>query len=471
MKKLLIVTLTLLLVSSVVFAGGIVTNTNQSAEYVRTLNRNASTDVDAVYYNPAGLTKLQDGLHLYLSNQSIFQTRTINNDNPILQRNEYTASVNAPFFPNIYAAYKTNKLAISGGIAPVGGGGSADYKDGSPLFESQVASLVPMLTSAGVPGINGYQLDAQLLGSSVYIGGQIGVSYEVNEMLSVGLAGRYIMANNKYEGHLKDVMLVTDAGTMPPADYLDAVAQQLLTAAAQYRAQGQDAQADALEAQAQQLQGQATVLANATADKELNVKQTGSAFGAILSANISPNEDLNIGIRYETKKPLELKNDTKTDDVNMYPDGKTYNADIPAILAVGVSYNITPELRTEISGNYFFNEGVKWTKVAGNQVVKNDYEAGIAFEYQVMPELRASVGYLYSKSGAQKAYQSDLSYSLSSNTVAGGIGYRVMPNLDLNIGVLNTSYMNDTVTMEGAGNQTYKKSTLDFAIGASYALP
>ncbi|MEJ2050976.1 MAG: hypothetical protein P8Y60_14265, partial [Calditrichota bacterium] len=58
--------LSILLLSSTLWAGGIVTNTNQSTEFIRLLNRNASTAPDAVYYNPAGIAVMADGLHLYL---------------------------------------------------------------------------------------------------------------------------------------------------------------------------------------------------------------------------------------------------------------------------------------------------------------------------------------------------------------------------------------------------------------------
>ncbi|MGC9364985.1 MAG: hypothetical protein ACP5FZ_10505, partial [Fidelibacterota bacterium] len=104
-------------------AGGIVTNTNQSAAYMRTLNRNASTDVDAVYYNPAGLTKLEEGLHLSLSNQSIWQTKTVTNSYPNLNNDEFVGDVSAPLFPNLYLAYKKGNVVISGGFEPIGGGG------------------------------------------------------------------------------------------------------------------------------------------------------------------------------------------------------------------------------------------------------------------------------------------------------------------------------------------------------------
>ena len=38
------------------FAGGLVTNINQSAAWVRLPSRNASIGIDAVYYNPLKLT-------------------------------------------------------------------------------------------------------------------------------------------------------------------------------------------------------------------------------------------------------------------------------------------------------------------------------------------------------------------------------------------------------------------------------
>ncbi|MDA3817479.1 MAG: hypothetical protein PF486_08895, partial [Prolixibacteraceae bacterium] len=79
MKKITL-SLLLTLVISFSFAGGLLTNANQSTQYVRTLSRNASTSIDAAYYNPAGLSKLDNGLYLSVHNQSIFQTKTITND-------------------------------------------------------------------------------------------------------------------------------------------------------------------------------------------------------------------------------------------------------------------------------------------------------------------------------------------------------------------------------------------------------
>ena len=50
-----------------VFAGGVITNTNQSTQFVRTVSRNASLDDDAVYFNPAATAQFSEGLHLSYS--------------------------------------------------------------------------------------------------------------------------------------------------------------------------------------------------------------------------------------------------------------------------------------------------------------------------------------------------------------------------------------------------------------------
>ena len=57
-----------------IYAGGILTNTNQHAAFLRMLARGASIGIDGVYSNPAGLSFLpHDGLYLSLTNQSTYQ--------------------------------------------------------------------------------------------------------------------------------------------------------------------------------------------------------------------------------------------------------------------------------------------------------------------------------------------------------------------------------------------------------------
>ena len=79
MRKKTLFGIAMLIVSIPTFAGGFLTNTNQNVMFLRMLARDASTRIDAVYSNPAGLAFIEggDGLHLSLNVQSAYQTRKI----------------------------------------------------------------------------------------------------------------------------------------------------------------------------------------------------------------------------------------------------------------------------------------------------------------------------------------------------------------------------------------------------------
>ena len=113
MRKLLSIVVAVF-ISGSLFAGGLVNNNNQSAMFTRLQNRNASTDIDAVYFNPAGLTKLGDGFFVSINNQTISQTKTIGSDYEYLTGNpkEYIGKVSAPIFPGVYVAFNTGKFFI-----------------------------------------------------------------------------------------------------------------------------------------------------------------------------------------------------------------------------------------------------------------------------------------------------------------------------------------------------------------------
>ena len=206
MKRLTLTLLTVLLAFSFVYAGGLVTNTNQSTAWTRMLARDASIDIDAVFYNPAGLTKLKDGFHISISNQSLFKTQTITNGFPYLNNPEYVGNVSAPLFPSIYMAYKTGRWAFSLGFNPVGGGGGATFDKGLPSIEVPIAGAAAGFAPYGVTG---YSADLYFEGTSVYWGLQGGISFAISDAISIYAGARYVMATNTYKGHVKDVSFQT----------------------------------------------------------------------------------------------------------------------------------------------------------------------------------------------------------------------------------------------------------------------
>ncbi len=230
MKKFILLIFSLILTIPVVFSGGILTNYNQSAAYMRMFVRDATTEIDAVFYNPAGLTKLEDGWHFSFSAQNLTQERTVNSTFPYLNNADFIGEAKVPIFPSFYTAYKTGKLAFSFGFNPVGGGGTATFNEGLPTMEIPLSTMVPSLQTLGVTG---YSANMLFKGYSVNFGFQGGVSYEINENVSVYAGMRYVMATSTYEGYLKDVSVTTAAGSVRADDFMNGVAAQAAAGALQ----------------------------------------------------------------------------------------------------------------------------------------------------------------------------------------------------------------------------------------------
>ena len=155
------------LVTGTLFAGGLVTNTNQSATWVRMPSRNASINGDAIYYNPAGIMMMDNGFHFSLNNQTVFQNREVETTYPYLNSGTFKGKIFAPVFPSIYATYKLDRIAFSVGFLPIGGGGGAEYDKGLPSFEMSQSDLVPSL-AASEYAVNDYRMDVSFKGSSVF---------------------------------------------------------------------------------------------------------------------------------------------------------------------------------------------------------------------------------------------------------------------------------------------------------------
>jgi long-chain fatty acid transport protein len=540
MKRVLIALLFIGLMSPVVvLAGGIVTNSNQSAAYVRMLARDASTSIDAVYFNPAGLTKLEDGFHLSLSNQSIFQKKTIENKFPLLNDGKFIGDVAAPLFPDFYAVYKKNKLALAFGLTPNAGGGSAKYNTGLPSFEIPVSVIPASLSSNGIV-TNNYSADIHFEGTSVFWGAQVNASYAVNDMLSLSVGARAIFAKNTYNGYLKNIMIDPNqpafnqggrvyAGTLMPASqfFTDAATtlngwssgasafvtglqpivsggggatllsngtsvgltgtqvaqiQGLLGAAGltptQIGAINIATAQGTLNAAAPVFAGKATAMtanAAATADKNVDADQTGTGYTPILGANLTFGK-LNVGIRYEFKTKLTLTNKTKVDGTGMFVDGAKIRSDIPAILSVGLGYKAMEKMRLSAGMHYYFDKDATMESAPGVKKVidGNLYEIALGGEYDITDKVLISAGYLYAKTGVGQAYQTDLSHSLTSNTVGFGGGIKVTEKMLLNLGMLYTMYTSDSkdiaYTSYGvpSAKETYNRTNIVFSFGVDY---
>jgi long-chain fatty acid transport protein len=444
MKKVLLA-VTLVLFCLPLANATIITNTNQSTQYLRLFARNASTDIDAVYFNPAGLTQLKDGFHIAVHNQTIWQEKTVNNAFPFLNESSYVGEVNVPIFPSVFAVYKNEKLAISFGFGPNSGGGTADFSRGLPSFTVPISQIPPLVSSLNVP-TTGYQADVAFNGKSVYYGFQFNISYAFSDVVSAAGGVRYIYAVNTYEGHIRSILInpiFPQFGLS--GEYIPAVQFFTLAGYPNYAA--------------------------LVSDKAVDAKQTATGFTPLLGVFLKPTEELNIGIRYEFNTKLEFENDTTQDDVGLFPDGAKSRNDIPGILALGVEYSLMPELRAMVSLHLFFDKGANW-EGREDLVDSNSYDIAFGLEYDITDTILISGGYLYTQVSLTDDYLNDLSYELDSQALGFGGRIKITPKMDLDLGVIYVTYSDDSrkILYPGFGTftETYKKSSWGISVGLGY---
>lgn len=475
MKRQLLSIAILVFSAPLIFAGGLKTNTNQSAAWARTLTREASTGIDAVYFNPAGLSLLKkNGLHLSVSNQSIFQTRTIISDYPYLSPSPktYEAELTAPIYPSIYAAFKTDKWTFSGGFNIIGGGGTADFKSGLPSFEVPIASFIATADATmggpGASGIQGYNMDAAFSGASTFYGIQLGATYAITDMISVAVGGRYVMANNSYEGSLTGVTYnapMFGADPITGGNYLRGLTTLL----------------DPTDPLVPMLLAQANIVDQLTADKELVATQKGSGFTPIVGVNVNLLNWINVGAKYEHHTKIELENETEVDGTGMFPDGAKTRADLPGHFSLGAELSPIDKLVACVGFNYFLDKGAYYGSVdatTGEQINnegtidENSWTMSASLQYRMIGPLGISAGYSFGNLGVNDSYQSDMSYANKSSTIAGGLFLEVGDLLTINAGYVHVMYDDYVKAFDGppAYSDTYGKKTGIIAIGVDISL-
>lgn len=459
MKKFCV--LLLVLASFHVYAA----NKNQSVEYTRMLNRNASTSVDASYYNPAGLSFLsKDGFHFQVSNQVILQTKTIEDKSDAIKtygEKEYEGKVNAYLFPDIHAAYKAGDLSFFFNAMPIGGGGGGVYNDGLPQFEEMIIGTVMAVqqqTAAGaiaqglspeqaaaLTAVTSIERDVKFEGSVYVIGTTIGAAYKINDIMSVALGYRLNYGYQHYSGHAKDVS--TDNAT---------INQNL-----------------------------------PLGWKDVKVDTTATGFGNtfILGYNVKPISNLNVGVRGEYSTKMELEYDGKTiegsDSVkekldDIYGKGEKVDVTEPISLSLGLAYNVLPSLLIVADFNYIFYSQLD---LPGDleKYKKDMIFTGLGAEYTINSNFAVSTGYAYDSGSNEGEAMSETDFGLAVHHLAIGGKYMPSANLSIEMGYIHSFYLEgtrvgaDAIASQVSGTSQTKKQTVnqtssDFCFGMNYSL-
>ena len=453
----------MLIVSIPTFAGGLLTNTNQHAAFLRMLSRGATFEIDGALSNPAGLAFLpNDGFHVGLSIQSAFQTRNIDasfmtysgldltnptapvptvSDKPYSKY--YKGKAAAPVIPSVFAAYKKGDWTISGFFAITGGGGKASFDDGLPMFD---AAAMAGIFQGSIPGYlnsdpekhrplvtsNMYDINSAMDGKQYIYSLQLGLTYKINDWLSAFAGGRMNYFTGGYKGFLN--------------------------------------------ANLKEAYGGGELM-----DLELDCDQTGWGLTPVLGVDAKFGK-FNIGAKYEFKTNLNIENKTnnlKYPDsaeslVGSYKDGVNTPNDIPSMLSVAVAYEILPVLRASVEYHFYDDKKAGMAGDKQKYLTKGTNEYLMGIEWDVTKQLSLSCGGQITDYGLSDNFQNDTSFSCDSYTLGVGAKVVLSERANLNVGYMWTTYEDYTKTSKNysgtglPGTNVYSRTNKVFGLSIDY---
>ena len=448
MKKLLLCCVVLATFFATAVAGGLVTNTNQSAAFLRNPARDATIELDAVYYNPAGVAFLKKGFHFGLNNQSAFQSRNIsatllsNNHVPpaAMENRKYEGKIASPVIPSLHFAYVADRWSISSHFGVPGGGGELEYANGLPMFDVMVRQMIfgnvyASLTGNQVPpataATQAYTMageaavNSSFSGKTYLFGWQLGGTYKLTDNLSSYAGARLLMAKASYVGEVS------------------------------YSVGGQPA----------------TVMG-------LNTEQSGFGVAPILGLDYKLDR-LNLALKYEFGSKVEVENKTTEfpDQFNAVPslarfqDGEKSQMGQPALLTAGAAYDVTSALQLSAGFHYFFDKDADYNGLE-KEINSNTTEYLLGAEYALSEKWTVSAGTQFTNYDVTDNYNSNTGFMMSSYSLGGGLKYNASENLAFNLGVLWTNFddYSKTANYNGIGVQEeYERKSMAGAIGATFS--
>ena len=440
MKKFLLIGATALMVSNSTFAGGILTNTNQNAAYLRNPARDAVIAIDGVYSNPAGIAFLPQGFHLSVSWQAAFQKRQMDVNNQLFQLNggkadKYFEGVaKAPVIPSFQAAYVINdKWSVSAQFAVGGGGGKCEFAEGLPMFEELVGGQL-----VGAQATS-YGLSQNLTGKQFFYGFQVGATYRLTDNFSVFGGARGVLANCSYEGAITNIT----ANGVAAGSYLSGVKAMVDAGLAQLEPVKDVA---GYKEKYQELAAQSAALAQGAAllgsDFNLDCAQSGFGITPIIGLDWNLGK-LNLAAKYEFRTKINLENDSENTSANVtalmpaYADGAKVRSDIPAILTLGAQYQFTDAVRVMGGFHYYWDKDAKGTPIKKGD---NTWEANLGIEWDVNDKILLSLGGQRTQYGFDDADMADTNFNISSTAICLGGAYKFSEKMKLNVGYMHSFY-------------------------------
>lgn len=448
-----------------------------STEYVRTLNRNASTDADAAFYNPAGLAMLdKTGWYINFSNSAMHKKRThtldyhtisVNGTKKVLattdsysytgptanqSSNFYTnmpmggiddptsryTELFTPAMPDLNVIYKAPGWAAFFSIGIMQAAPKVTFGRGLATTDFGIMSVAEQLNAVSNQTTNaaGSKLLSltwetnQVVRTEYYVGGTLGFAYRIFDMLSASAGLRYIY----YYGNQK--IKITGVKAEFENSYLGKNIPQELW----------DANSN---------------------DWNVDTSYSGQGYGIILGTDCRPLNSLNIGFRYEYYFPALLKKKNNNFEVNPlleatgllnifkdgsanpgYNGGKGYAAGngtstlkvtYPQSISIGVSYQLLKSMKIEADWDIYFKNMVD--QGGAEKDFNTAYRIGSCVEYSLYDNMVVSLGYSYNDTGVKPGTRTEIDPLLFNHTIGTGVGINVNDRLTVNMGLCYIYYV------------------------------
>ena len=420
------------MISASALAGGLLTNTNQNAAFLRNPAQEGAIGIDALYSNPAGVAFLSEGFHLSINWQMAAQQRIMTTNTPVFaagianngaKTKEFKGKAFTPVMPSFHAAYVFNeKWSASAAFTVTGGGGKCEFDNGLPMFEAMVGGPLALQGAQ-------YSMEQNLTGEQYLFGLQLGGTYKVTDNVSVFGGVRTVFASNAYEGTIKNIMLKSAA-----------TAGQLIPGA---------------------------MVNPALADYVLDCSQSTIGFTPIVGVDWNLGR-LNLAAKYEFRTKLEYENESEN-SANVdaafadYKDGAKVRNDVPAILTLGAEYSVLPSLRLAAGYTHYFDNDAKGSTT---NVSDNTWEASFGVEYDINDKWLVSAGVRHTNYGFADNELSDMNFNMDNYALGIGGAYKVNEKVTVNAGYMHSFYSDHKTPANAVGLETiYERKNDTWGVG------
>ena len=453
MKKTLML---MALVASVnAYGGSIDYLAQQDAEYFAHPSMIGKIGTSGAFYNPAGTVFMEDGTYFKVNAQTIFKDYTMNTDYKGITgitdsvKDSHSSDYPSPMVPSFQFVKKDGDRSYFAHAGIAAGGGTVKYDNGISAFEvigEGIEAAFKKKFGLLDGNVNALGIEAKYLGgttvegSSFYYNINFGMAQKLNEKFSVAGGIRLIYATRALEGTGNFELDLTSVD-----------------------------------------KGKHDVKVSLDAEREAY------GIGGVIGFNYKPTDRLNIGFKYETEVELDFEAkkgqngiSVKSSPANIVAGGiaeelrkelvirewlEDGNRNLPAMMALGISYDMTDRLTLLASGNYYFIEQANEDHAYDNYT--NGYEASIGFDYKLNEKYTLMAGYQYTNTGSNEGTYKDTDYALDAHMYCVGMSYSPNETRKYTLSYGFVDYQDGTSSDTGT---TFEKTVHTIGMSAEFKL-